>query len=242
MNIMDVLKFFAVYLIVGLSAVVDAADADVVFTRLMEETSNSWNVSQMAFNASATSNMAELASMNTHSSTVARAIWLESMLNFTVPTNDYRNYSLWMNEKVQWASGCARRFVDVDYTNLWLRVADLLCDLKTGTRSNEDLLRVLADEDGCNAADATNTNTVVVSSGMPSWYWREIDYISTRQQFAEIVRVAIVERFGSRGIPRLPQNERWSFYSNFVERACLDENDRAEIRRAIEKKEEKENK
>ena len=105
MNIMDVLKFFAVYLIVGLSAVVDAADADVVFMRLMEESSNSWNVSQVAFNASTTSNMAELASMNTHSSAVDRAIWLESMLNFTVPTNDYRNYSLWMNEKVQWASG-----------------------------------------------------------------------------------------------------------------------------------------
>ena len=39
----------------------------------------------------------------------------------------------------------------------------------------------------------------------------------------------------------LPANERWSFYSNFVERDCLNENDRAEIRRAIEKKEEKEN-
>lgn len=242
MSIKNILKFSEAFSVVCLSVVADAADADTVFTRLMEETSNSWNVSQMAFNASATSNMAELASMNTHSSTVARAIWLESMLNFTVTTNDYRNYSLWMNEKVQWASGCARRFVDVEYTNLWLRVAHLLHDLKSGMRSNEDLLRVVADESWSNAANAANTNAVLVSIGMPSWYWREVDHMATRRQFAEIVRVAIVERFGSRGIPRLPLNERWSFYSNFVERACLDEKDRAEIRRAIEKKEEKEGK
>lgn len=223
-------------------SIADAADVDVVFTRLMEETSSSWNVSQVAFNASATSNMAELASMNTHSSTVARAIWLESMLNFAVTTNDYRNYSLWMNEKVQWTSGCARRFIDVEFTNLWLRAADLLHDLKDGMRSNEDLLRAVADESRCNTTNAANMNAVVISNGMPSWYWREIDHMAARQQFAEIVRVVIVEQFGSRGMSRLPQNERWSFYSNFVERASLNENDRAEIRHAIEKTEEQENK
>ena len=168
--------------------------------------------------------------------------WLEAMLNFPVTTNDYGNYSLWMNEKVRWVSGYARRFVDVEHTNLWFQVADLLHDLRAGMRSNEDLLHAVADECRRIAANVADTNTFTVTSGMPAWYWREIDHMAIRQQFAGIVRVSIVEQFGSRGIPRLPKDERWSFYSNFVERACLNENDRAEIRRAIETKEEKEGK
>ena len=74
------------------------------------------------------------------------------------------------------------------------------------------------------------------------WVGNQDQLQMARENAAEEMRFGLVEFIGKRNIPLLPANERWSFYSNFVDCACLNEKDRAEIRRAIEKKEENESK
>ena len=68
---------------------------------------------------------------------------------------------------------------------------------------------------GWSMAYATSNGLVVVSSGMPDWYWRKTDHMAHCQQFAEVVRLVVVDQYGSRGIPRLPSDVRWTLYSNF---------------------------
>lgn len=207
---------------------------------LMSEFYCNWGVSQSAFNASVASNMAELALINTEDSRAARAAWLDTLLSLHVSTNDYRHYRLWMNEKVQWTSGCARRFLEPANTNIWAKTADLLHVIRQDSVGHGELLQRVAADNLLEHVQATGNGLVVVSSGMPDWYWREVDHLAHCQQFAEVVRMVVVDQYGSRGIPRLPADVRWSFYSNFVERAGLDEGDRAKIRNAIDRVDKKE--
>ena len=237
MNIMSN-KFGPLVALVLVGAWLNACAADRVETfraRLMSESLCNWGVSQRAFNASVTSNMAELALINTEASRAARAEWLETLLALPVSTNDYQRYRLWMNEKVQWTSGCARRFLEPSYTNIWTKTADLLQVIKQNSVGQGELLQRVAADNLSEHLHARSSGPVVVSSGMPDWYWRETDHMAHCQQFAEVVRMVVVDQYGSRGIPRLPSDVRWSFYSNFVERACLDEGDRAKIRKAIDR-------
>lgn len=212
-----------------------AEEVESVLSRLMSESSCSWCVSLRAFNASVTSNMAVLAEMDTADAKAARAAWCEAMLSFPVSTNDYRRYRLWMNEKVQWTSGCSNGFVEPNYTNIWLKTADLLHGIRMAARDNEELLQQVSAERSSVAAQAASNGIVSVSCGMPGWYWKEVDQLAHCQRFSEVVRTVLVDQFGKKGIPRLPPETRWSFYTNFVERASLNDNDRAKIREAIDK-------
>ena len=49
-----------------------------------------------------------------------------------------------------------------------------------------------------------------------------------------------LHKIGTRGVAKLPADIRWQFYTNFVERAGLDDRYRGEIRKAIEREEKKE--
>ena len=102
-------------------------------------------------------------------------------------------------------------------------------------RDNEELLQQVSAERSSVAAQAASNGIVSVSCGMPGWYWKEVDQLAHCQRFSEVVRTVLVDQFGKKGIPRLPPETRWSFYTNFVERASLNDNDRAKIREAIDK-------
>ena len=67
---------------------------------------------------------------------------------------------------------------------------------------------------------------------MKKWIWQECDRDTARQTAAGLLVDGLVE-MGSKGIPMLPAEERWQFYTNLVERAGLEEDRRGEIRAAI---------
>ena len=66
---------------------------------------------------------------------------------------------------------------------------------------------------------------------MKKWIWQECDRDTARQRAASMLADGLVE-IGAKGIPLLPTEERWHFYSNFVERAGLEEGRCGEIRKA----------
>ena len=59
-----------------------------------------------------------------------------------------------------------------------------------------------------------------------------LPFAAVQDVFAGLLVDGLVE-IGSKGIPMLPAEERWQFYTNFVERAGLEEGRRSEIRAAI---------
>lgn len=208
-----------------------------VFDRLMEQTSNSWLVSQATFNASANSNMAVLASMHVESAEWARSRWLTALSSYALPTNDYGLYRIWMHEKTSWLNGCARHFTASRYTNLWLQASCLYGDMVRNTKSVDELRAMAREEIVAQSMTAATGAVVSISSGMPTWFWRESQHVADRLQFAAVLKDGLVEQFGMKGIPMLPSDIRWSFYSNFVENAGLGEEDCARIRSVIESSE-----
>jgi len=231
--------FAAIATATSLAACAEICEESVaeVFGRLMEQTSNSWLVSQAEFSASANSNMAALASMHDESAEWARSRWLTALSGYVLPTNDYGIYRIWMHEKTSWLNGCASHFTDCRYTNLWLQASCLHGDMVRNTKSLDEL-RAMAREEIVALSMVQATGAVVsVASGMPMWFWHESRHTADCLQFAAVLKDGIVEQFGIKGIPMLPSDIRWGFYSNFVDNASLGDDDCARIRSAIESSE-----
>ena len=221
-------------LAVGVTAFGQTNEIETYRTGLFNST-NYWGGGVEAFREQVRANLVPLRNMRVPEADVILCDWYKVELDLPVPTNTVRAYKVWLEQKARCLSGGGRAFLTSECSNLMVRAASFRREIISNFKCQEFLLA--AREKQGKEIQERFANTV----SSYCWVGDQDQLQMARENAAEEMRFGLVEFIGKRNIPLLPANERWSFYSNFVERACLNENDRAEIRRAIEKKEEKEN-
>lgn len=222
-------------LVVGVTAFGQTNEIETYRAGLFDAT-NHWGGSVDVFREKVRANLVPLRSMRVPESDAVLCDWYKVELDLPVPTNTVRAYMVWLEQKAKCLSGGGRAFQTSECSNLMMRAASFRREIISSFKSQEFLLA--AREKNRKEIQERFANTV----SSYCWVGDQDQLQMARENAAEEMRFGLVEFIGKRNIPLLPANERWSFYSNFVERACLNENDRAEIRRTIERKEEKENK
>lgn len=225
----------ALLLAVGATAGGLANEIETYRAGLFDAT-NHWGIDVKAFREQVRANLAPLRSMRVPEADAILCDWYKVELDLPVPTNTVRAYMVWLEQKARCLSGGGYAFQTSECSNLMMRAASFRSEILSHFKDQEFLLA----EREKNRKEIQERFANTVSSYC--WVGNQDQLQMARENAAEEMRFGLVEFIGKRNIPRLPREGRWSFYSNFVERACLDEKDRAEIRRAIEKREEKESK
>ena len=223
------------FLAVGVTAFGQTNEIGTYRAGLFDAT-NHWGGNVKAFREQVSANLVPLRSMRVPEADAILCDWYKVELDLPVPTNTVRAYKVWLEQKARCLSGGGRAFLTSECSNLMMRAASFRREIISNFKSQEFLLA--AREKQGKEIQERFANTV----SSYCWVGDQDQLQMARENAAEEMRFGLVEFIGKRNIPLLPREDRWLFYTNFVERACLDENDRAEIRGAIEKKEEKENK
>lgn len=195
---------------------------------------NYWGVDLKSFRGHMSTNRALVANLNPAESREVFREWYRILLDLPVPTNSVSDYKCWLQQKARGLSGCSRSILAPECTNLWMRSAEFSRELFTGIRRRDEILAE------ANLRFAETYVSFSNSVRQQRWIWDQDDFQTARERAFDFLSFGLVEDIGLRGIPGLPADARWSFYSNFVERACLDEGDRAKIRNAINRVDRKE--
>lgn len=211
----------------------EPSSEQVILDRLFEQTSNAWCVAKQDFDTASSTNMLALRMLGTIESEAARGEWISSMLRWQVSTNDIRAYRVWMNAKSFWLSGCARRFLDPSHTNVWLSAADLLGELRSEMVDVDELQHSAVRRIWQEVSNSNDMGRVVIATGAPEWLLRAVDHQNDVRACSSVVSEAVIEQFGRKGIPKMAQESRLGFFSNFVERARLRQDEVETIRSAI---------
>lgn len=222
-------------LAVGVTAFGQTNEIEICRAGLFDAT-NHWGGNVKAFREQVSANLVPLRSMCVPEADAILCDWYKVELDLPVPTNTVRAYKVWLEQKARCLSGGGRAFLTSECSNLMMSAASFRREIISNFKSQEFLLAER--EKQRKEIQERFTNTV----SSYCWVGDQDQLQMARENAAEEMRFGLVEFIGKRNIPLLPANERWSFYSNFVDCACLNEKDRAEIRRAIEKKEENESK
>ena len=120
-----------------------------------------------------------------------------------------------------------------DCTNLWMRHAALYSELEGRLRPPADIVAEARRRFPPNSIGLENLGVAKV------WINEQSNFECGKQRALNGLIVGL-HKIGTRGVAKLPADMRWQFYTNFVERAGLDDWYRGEIRKAIEREEKKE--
>ena len=219
------MKMVVLYLLVASAAICGYADEEAIREALFAST-NYWGRDAEAYKAQIATNSRALARLGTPESFQARRDYYEALMDFQIPTNDVRVYRQWIEIWARKMSAFGVGTLSADSTNLWMRHAALCAELRTAARSHQAIVEEARQRFPAREGDMSNLGP------MKRWIWQECDRDTARQTAASLLVEGLVE-IGSKGVPMLPAEERWQFYTNFVERAGLGEDRRCEIRAAI---------
>ena len=219
------MKMALLYLLVASAAMRGYADEAEIREALFAST-NYWGRDVEAYKAQVATNSRALARLGTPESFRVRRDYYETLMDFQIPTNDVRVYRQWIEIWARKMSAFGVGTLSADSTNLWMRHAALCAELRTAARSHQAIVEEARQRFPAREGDMGNLGP------MKKWIWQECDRDTARQTAASLLVEGLVE-IGSKGIPMLPAEERWQFYTNLVERAGLEEGCRSEIRAAI---------
>ena len=193
-------------------------------------TTNYWGKDAEAFVTQVSTNCRAIWSLRTPLAMRAGRDFYEMMMDVQAPTNDSIRYSTWMEiwgKRLSYDSSFA---LTADCTNLWMRHAALYSELVGRLRPTKDIV------------DEARRRFPIATSEMGAskiWIHEQSNFECGKQRALNGL-IAGLHKIGTRGVARLPADMRWQFYTNFVERAGLDDWYRGEIRKAIEREEKKE--
>ena len=193
-------------------------------------TTNYWGKDAEAFVTQVSTNCRAIWSLRTPLAMRAGRDFYEMMMDVQAPTNDSIRYSTWMEiwgKRLSYDSSFA---LTADCTNLWMRHAALYSELGGRLRPTKDIV------------DEARRRFPIATSEMGAskiWIHEQSNFECGKQRALNGL-IAGLHKIGTRGVAKLPADIRWQFYTNFVERAGLDDRYRGEIRNAIEKEEKKE--
>ena len=219
------MKMALLYLLVASAAMCGYADEEEIREALFAST-NYWGRDAEAYKAHIATNSRALARLGTPESFQARRDYYEALMDFQIPTNDVRVYRQWIEIWARKMSAFGVGTLSADSTNLWMRHAALCAELRTAAKSHQAIVEEARQRFPAREGDMSNLGP------MKKWIWQECDRDTARQTAASLLVDGLVE-IGSKGIPMLPAEVRWQFYTNFVERAGLEEGRRDEVRAAI---------
>lgn len=201
--------------------------ADVVEIReALFASTNYWGRDVETYMTQVATNSRALAKLSTPESFQARRDYYEALMDFQIPTNEVRVYRQWIEIWARKMSAFGLGTLSVDSTNLWMRHAALCAELRTTARSHQSIVEEARQRFPSREGNMGNLGP------MKKWIWQECDRDTARQTAASLLADGLVE-IGTKGIPMLPAEERRQFYSNFVERAGLEESRCGEIRKAM---------
>ena len=219
------MKMALLYLLVASAAMCGYADEAEIREALFAST-NYWGRDVEAYKAQVATNSRALARLGTPESFRVRRDYYETLMDFQIPTNDVRVYRQWIEIWARKMSAFGVGTLSADSTNLWMRHAALCAELRTAARSHQAIVEEARQRFPAREGDMGNLGP------MKKWIWQECDRDTARQTAASLLVDGLVE-IGSKGIPMIPAEVRWQFYTNFVERAGLEEGRRDEVRAAI---------
>ena len=214
--------------VLGCSVSAQSVTHEACQARFLNAT-NYWGVDLKSFRSHVNTNMALMSSLSPSESRELLREWYRILLDLHIPTNGVSDYKCWLQQKARGLSGCSQSILAPECTNLWMRSADFSRELFTSFRRRDEILAE------ANLKFSENYVSFTNSVRRQRWIWDQNDFQTARERAFDILNFGLVEDIGLRGIPRLPSDVRWTFYSNFVERACLDEGDRSKIRKAIDR-------
>lgn len=220
-----------------LASTLTAAEDDpaaIVYEELTAATSNSWGKAISDFQAAANSKMRTLAEMRTAAAVASREKWLIWLMLSPVSTNDYRAYKAWVGEKSSWLFGAGRSFRSLQYTNLWLSAAAAIGEIRQNSQTPADLLARARQEHLLRCQEVRADGQVVVTTGLPDWYYEEVAHLSDQESAAAMMISALIVHFAGNGMVQMPERTRWQVYSNIVERAHLNEDESDRLRKAMQ--------
>ena len=193
-------------------------------------TTNYWGKDAEAFVTQVSTNCRAIWSLRTPLAMRAGRDFYEMMMDVQAPTNNSIKYWTWMKiwgERLSYDSSFA---LTADCTNLWMRHAALYSELEGRLRPIKDIV------------DEARRRFPIATSEMGAskiWIHEQSNFECGKQRALNGL-IAGLHKIGTRGVAKLPADMRWQFYTNFVERAGLDDWYRGEIRKAIEREEKKE--
>lgn len=169
-----------------------------------------------------------LATNGTMAARQALCVWYVAVAGFSSPTNSVVEHDIWLEEQSMSLSAYSRFLLDPQFTNAWMATACRMGELRDGSQSLENLRTNIKER-------FSERGLIADSDVIRAWLMREQDIVFARQRASEVLIRPVVDVFGSRGIPMLPQGERFAFASNYVVRARLSENESAVIMKALSK-------
>ena len=154
--------------------------------------------------------------------------WYVAVAGFSSPTNSVAEHDVWLEEQSMSLSAYSRFLLDPQFTNAWMATACRMGELREGSQSLENLRANIKER-------FSERGLIADPDVIRAWLMREQDIVFARQRASEVLIRPVVDVFGSRGIPMLPQGERFAFASNYVSRARLSEKESAVIMKALSK-------
>lgn len=188
---------------------------------------NCWGRNPDLFSLQATSNAIALAKVGTADARHAIQDWCGVVLKLPVCTNDVETYRTWLVKKADCIKSCTNYVLDGRCTNLWMDIATFYADIGSSMLGYDEIVAMSRKKFSRRTVDMEN------ETAMKLWVWEQSALMSARQQSLDRLRGTIV-KIGERGILTLDREIQWCFYSNFVNRAHLQDSERGRIRRAIE--------
>ena len=193
-------------------------------------TTNYWGKDAEAFVTQVSTNCRAIWSLRTPLAMRAGRDFYEMMMDVQAPTNDSIRYSTWMEIWGKQLSYDSSFALTADCTNLWMRHAALYSKLVGRLRPTKDIV------------DEARRRFPIATSEMGAskiWIHEQSNFECGKQRALNGL-IAGLHKIGTRGVAKLPADIRWQFYTNFVERAGLDDWYRGEIREAIKREEKRE--
>ena len=175
---------------------------------------NYWLTSLSDYHDSVSTNLAALCKFGRMQTPVLAASWFDRMFDLPLATNDIGDMSLWLREKVfpVWAYG--EMFAsDSAHSNLWLRLADFNGMVRNGLKTQEEIR--------------------VLSHGDRGRFLALQDESAAFQFANESLKGCVVDCIGKKGIALLPEDMRFTFFTNYVQRAVLTAEESAAISNCV---------
>ena len=184
---------------------------------------NYWGRDQREFHRQMNDSALWLMMVRTRGSYGVIRDWLDAVLELPVPTNTVLRYRTWLEAKTSTLSyAYLRAALTPDCTNFWMRYAGYYSKLQSNRCPMDQILSEARDKYGDDLA------------GRRKWIWERNDRDSADESAMSRLFDGMVCDIGRFGIPELPENERWPFFTNMVERAGLSEGRCQQLRKSVE--------
>ena len=175
---------------------------------------NYWLTSLSDYHDSVSTNLSALCKFGRMQTPALAASWFDRMLGLPLATNDIGDMSLWLREKAfpVWAYG-EMFAADSAHSNLWLRLADFNGIVRNGIRTQEEIR--------------------ALSHGNRGRFLALQDESAAFQFANESLKGCVVDCIGKKGIALLPEDTRFTFFTNYVQRAVLTAEESAAISNCV---------